>query len=534
MRQHRPPVDCRTMAHQSVPAVLTRSAACAAGVCVLRRAVESQHARAHAALGSLCCTRRTPRAAPAAAVRASAVRRAAGVSGRALAAAVVARAQRRRRRAGCCDVRGPPAARAARDGRRTRSQLVGEAKRGADGAHTARHTRDPCGLAPCVPRRRRSSRLLRRRAASTLLPQRRRDLDRARGMLTPLRAARSPCRPPCLGAPPPLRRAPRRPRRRCSPRRIATRTASSAGAPLRRVILAYGLQPRSRSHAAPRRDEFERAVATNAPFRAMMQVRLPRRTLRPAASDAHARETGKRSACRAAQLAGPRPRCSRQRGAVHRLRLLRQQHHGARTSGQRTPCHGQSLAHRFRLHTQILSGDAIEASVGVALSLSTMAAAGCGNMVSDVLGIGISNQIEVSCLRGVLWLCALTQHRAAPAPARLRCDGLPLAAHGCTDAAAQHTEYAAARACTRSRHSLADALWLRSCGDRQPMCGRGLWLRARHVSSPSGLPRRGSGCGGSSNAGSCGEQRAMSRGIRMFCDDTEKHEHCEQLRRACV
>jgi hypothetical protein len=26
----------------------------------------------------------------------------------------------------------------------------------------------------------------------------------------------------------------------------------------------------------------------------------------------------------------------------------------------------------------------------------------------------------------------------------------------------------------------------------------------------------------------------MSRGIRMFCDDTEKHEHCEQLRRACV
>ena len=45
---------------------------------------------------------------------------------------------------------------------------------------------------------------------------------------------------------------------------------------------------------------------------------------------------------------------------------------------------------------QILSGDVIEASVGVALGLSTMAAAGCGNMVSDVLGIGISNQIEAS------------------------------------------------------------------------------------------------------------------------------------------
>ena len=46
---------------------------------------------------------------------------------------------------------------------------------------------------------------------------------------------------------------------------------------------------------------------------------------------------------------------------------------------------------------QILSGDAIEATVGVALGLSTMAAAGCGNMVSDVLGIGISNQIERLC-----------------------------------------------------------------------------------------------------------------------------------------
>ena len=47
------------------------------------------------------------------------------------------------------------------------------------------------------------------------------------------------------------------------------------------------------------------------------------------------------------------------------------------------------------LPSQILSGDVIEATVGGALSLSTMAAAGCGNMVSDVLGIGISGQIEV-------------------------------------------------------------------------------------------------------------------------------------------
>ena len=35
----------------------------------------------------------------------------------------------------------------------------------------------------------------------------------------------------------------------------------------------------------------------------------------------------------------------------------------------------------------ITAGDAIEASIGVALSLSTMAAAGLGNLCSDVVGI---------------------------------------------------------------------------------------------------------------------------------------------------
>ena len=54
--------------------------------------------------------------------------------------------------------------------------------------------------------------------------------------------------------------------------------------------------------------------------------------------------------------------------------------------------------------------------MGVALSLSTMAAAGCGNMVSDVLGIGISNQIEVRFqLAWLRVLRVLTLHRAAPA-----------------------------------------------------------------------------------------------------------------------
>jgi hypothetical protein len=94
--------------------------------------------------------------------------------------------------------------------------------------------------------------------------------------------------------------------------------------------------------------------------------------------------------------------------------------------------------------TQILSGDVIEATVGGALSLSTMAAAGCGNMVSDVLGIGISGQIEVRAAA----LCLLS-----PCPVRLRCtpprlyaacvryDGFSLAAHRGPDAAAHHPEF---------------------------------------------------------------------------------------------
>jgi tRNA-specific adenosine deaminase 1 len=67
-----------------------------------------------------------------------------------------------------------------------------------------------------------------------------------------------------------------------------------------------------------------------------------------------------------------------------------------------THAHAPRASHRTSsdaraLPLQILSGDAIEATVGVALGLSTMAAAGCGNMVSDVLGIGISGWIERTC-----------------------------------------------------------------------------------------------------------------------------------------
>ncbi len=44
---------------------------------------------------------------------------------------------------------------------------------------------------------------------------------------------------------------------------------------------------------------------------------------------------------------------------------------------------------------KILAGEQIEASVGVQLALSTMAAAGLGNIVSDIAGLGFADVIEV-------------------------------------------------------------------------------------------------------------------------------------------
>lgn len=43
----------------------------------------------------------------------------------------------------------------------------------------------------------------------------------------------------------------------------------------------------------------------------------------------------------------------------------------------------------------LLAGDAIDASLGMKLGISTLAAAGLGNLISDVLGIGAGEMIEV-------------------------------------------------------------------------------------------------------------------------------------------
>lgn len=44
----------------------------------------------------------------------------------------------------------------------------------------------------------------------------------------------------------------------------------------------------------------------------------------------------------------------------------------------------------------IIAGDYIDITLGAALSISTMAAAGFGNMISDVAGIGLAGTVEAS------------------------------------------------------------------------------------------------------------------------------------------
>ena len=42
----------------------------------------------------------------------------------------------------------------------------------------------------------------------------------------------------------------------------------------------------------------------------------------------------------------------------------------------------------------LLAGEGIESSLGVALGISTLAAAGFGNLISDVVGLGLADTIE--------------------------------------------------------------------------------------------------------------------------------------------
>jgi tRNA-specific adenosine deaminase 1 len=44
----------------------------------------------------------------------------------------------------------------------------------------------------------------------------------------------------------------------------------------------------------------------------------------------------------------------------------------------------------------LMSGERIESSLGVALGITTLAAAGLGNLISDVVGLGLADTIEVT------------------------------------------------------------------------------------------------------------------------------------------
>ena len=46
----------------------------------------------------------------------------------------------------------------------------------------------------------------------------------------------------------------------------------------------------------------------------------------------------------------------------------------------------------------LMSGERIESSLGVALGITTLAAAGLGNLISDVVGLGLADTIEVNAI----------------------------------------------------------------------------------------------------------------------------------------
>ena len=60
----------------------------------------------------------------------------------------------------------------------------------------------------------------------------------------------------------------------------------------------------------------------------------------------------------------------------------------------------------------IVAGDAIDASLGVRFGVSTLAAAGLGNLISDVCGVGMGDLIEVGALRMGLAVPAMTAAEA--------------------------------------------------------------------------------------------------------------------------
>ncbi len=71
---------------------------------------------------------------------------------------------------------------------------------------------------------------------------------------------------------------------------------------------------------------------------------------------------------------------------------------------------------------QILAGEEIENQFGARLGLSTLAAAGLGNLLSDICGLGLADQIEA---RMPLGPCAPTGRAWQPRLRFARCAAHP-------------------------------------------------------------------------------------------------------------
>jgi hypothetical protein len=74
---------------------------------------------------------------------------------------------------------------------------------------------------------------------------------------------------------------------------------------------------------------------------------------------------------------------------------------------------------------QITAGEEIDVTLGVRFGLSTLAAAGLGNLVADVAGIGFANSIEVG--RPLLSLAG----RTCCSDARFPCNAALCRVRGC-------------------------------------------------------------------------------------------------------
>ena len=46
------------------------------------------------------------------------------------------------------------------------------------------------------------------------------------------------------------------------------------------------------------------------------------------------------------------------------------------------------------VYTIVIQGEYIDTTIGVTLGISTMAAAGIGNMISDLAGLGLADQVS--------------------------------------------------------------------------------------------------------------------------------------------